>query len=87
MTVAAFRCEVPAALSFPKATAAFGRRAVFHVATERLHRALQPDGPTRMAGMLYLLDAIRALKRYIAREVFGIIMRRQKEVNQTRIAA
>ncbi len=33
------------------------------------------------------LDAIRALKRYIAREVFTIIMRRQKEVNQTRIAA
>ncbi|UIK08958.1 IS110 family transposase [Neorhizobium galegae] len=33
------------------------------------------------------LDAIRALKRYIAREVFGIIMRRQKEVNQTRIVA
>ncbi|WPE24331.1 hypothetical protein ShzoTeo12_55540 (plasmid) [Shinella zoogloeoides] len=33
------------------------------------------------------LDAIRALKRYIAREVFGIIIRRQKEVNQTRIVA
>jgi transposase len=33
------------------------------------------------------LDAIRALKRYIAREVFGIIMRRQKEINQTRIVA
>lgn len=33
------------------------------------------------------LDAIRALKRYIAREVFGLITRRQKEINQTRIAA
>jgi transposase len=33
------------------------------------------------------LDAIRALKRYIAREVFHIISRRQKEINQTRIAA
>jgi transposase len=33
------------------------------------------------------LDAIRALKRYIAREVYGIIMRRQKAINQTRIAA
>ncbi|SDB74304.1 Transposase IS116/IS110/IS902 family protein [Agrobacterium fabrum] len=33
------------------------------------------------------LDAIRALKRYIAREVFGIIMRRQKQINQTRIVA
>ena len=33
------------------------------------------------------LDAIRALKRYIAREVFGVIVRRQKEINQTRIAA
>ena len=33
------------------------------------------------------LDAIRALKRYIAREVFRLIARRQKEINQTRIAA
>ena len=33
------------------------------------------------------LDAIRALKRYIAREVFSLIIRRQKEINQTRIAA
>jgi transposase len=33
------------------------------------------------------LDAIRILKRYIAREVFHIITRRQKEINQSRIAA
>jgi transposase len=33
------------------------------------------------------LEAVRALKRYIAREVYGIIMRRQKEINTTRIAA
>ena len=33
------------------------------------------------------LDAIRALKRYIAREVFHIITRRHREINQTRIAA
>ena len=33
------------------------------------------------------LEAIRALKRYIAREVFGLIARRQKQINQTRIAA
>lgn len=33
------------------------------------------------------LDAIRALKRYIAREVFTLIMHRQKEINQTSIAA
>lgn len=33
------------------------------------------------------LDAIRALKRTIAREVFSLIIRRQKEINQTRIAA
>lgn len=32
------------------------------------------------------LDAIRALKRYIAREVFTLITRRQKEINQARIA-
>jgi hypothetical protein len=33
------------------------------------------------------LDAIRALKRYLAREVFTLIMRRQKEINAARIAA
>lgn len=33
------------------------------------------------------LDAIRALKRYIAREVFTLIVHRQKEINQTGIAA
>lgn len=33
------------------------------------------------------LEAIRNLKRYIAREVFGIIMRRQQDINRTRIAA
>lgn len=33
------------------------------------------------------LDAIRALKRYIAREVFSLIARRQKEINQNGIAA
>jgi transposase len=32
------------------------------------------------------LDAIRALKRYIAREVFILISQRQSEINQTRIA-
>jgi transposase len=32
------------------------------------------------------LDAIRALKRYIAREMFNLIAQRQKEINQTRIA-
>lgn len=32
-------------------------------------------------------DAIRALKRYIAREAFSIIARRQKEISQTRSAA
>ncbi len=33
------------------------------------------------------LEAIRALKRYIAHEVFNIIMRRNYEINRTRIAA
>jgi transposase len=33
------------------------------------------------------LEAIRSLKRYIAREVFGIIIRRQKQINQSQIAA
>jgi transposase len=33
------------------------------------------------------LEAIRSLKRYIAREVFNIIARRQKEINQSQIVA
>jgi transposase len=33
------------------------------------------------------LDAIRALKRYLAREVFTLIRQRQTEINATRIAA
>jgi transposase len=33
------------------------------------------------------LDAIRALRRYLAREVFTLITQRQKEINATRIAA
>jgi transposase len=31
--------------------------------------------------------SIRSLKRYIACEVFGIIMRRQKQINQAQITA
>ena len=33
------------------------------------------------------LDAIRALKRYLAREVFTLITLRRREINATRIAA
>ena len=33
------------------------------------------------------LDAIRALKRYLAREVFSLIAQRTKEINQACIAA
>lgn len=41
----------------------------------------------RVAEGLSKLEAIRLVKRYIAREVFGIIMRRQKDISTTRIAA
>jgi transposase len=33
------------------------------------------------------LEAIRCLKRYIAREVYALITRRQRAINQTQIAA
>jgi len=33
------------------------------------------------------LEAIRCVKRYIAREVFNIIARRHKQINQAQIAA
>ena len=41
----------------------------------------------RMAEGHSKLDAIRALKRYLAREVFTLITQRRKEINATRIAA
>jgi hypothetical protein len=41
----------------------------------------------RIAGGHSKLDAIRSLKRSIAREVFHIITRRHREINQPRIAA
>jgi transposase len=41
----------------------------------------------RVAGGHSKLDAIRALKRYLAREVFTLIMHRQREINASRIAA
>lgn len=41
----------------------------------------------RIAAGRSKLEAIRCLKRYIAREVFAIIMRRHKEINQSQIAA
>jgi len=43
--------------------------------------------PKRIAAGNSKLEAIRSLKRYIAQEVFGIIMRRQKQINQSQIAA
>jgi transposase len=44
-------------------------------------------GARRVAEGHSTLEAVRALNRYIAREVYGIIMRRQKEINTTRMAA
>jgi transposase len=41
----------------------------------------------RMAEGHSKLEAIRCLKRYIAREVFTLITQRQRAINQTRIAA
>jgi hypothetical protein len=56
------------------------------------HRRLRADEKTkayvarRIAEGHSKRDPIRALKRYIAREAHGIIMRRQKAINQTRSA-
>jgi len=33
------------------------------------------------------LEALRCVKRYIAREVFTLIRQQKQEINQTRIAA
>ncbi|MBE9639620.1 hypothetical protein IQ782_22440 [Salipiger pacificus] len=40
----------------------------------------------RIASGSSKLEAIRCLERYIARGVFGILMRRRTEINQSQIA-
>jgi transposase len=41
----------------------------------------------RIASGRSKLDAIRSLKRYLAREIFALIIQRQKEINATHFAA
>lgn len=53
----------------------------------RLDPRTQAYVAKRIAAGNSKLEAIRSLKRYIAREVFGIIMRRHKQINQMQIAA
>lgn len=53
----------------------------------RLDARTQDYVARRIAAGNSKLEAIRCLKRYIAREVFGIIMRRHREISQTQIAA
>lgn len=53
----------------------------------RLDPRTQAYVAKRIAAGNSKLEAIRSLKRYIAREVFSIIMRRQKQINQSQIAA
>ena len=53
----------------------------------RLDPRTQAYVAKRIAAGNSKLEAIRSLKRYISREVFGIIMRRQKQINQSQIAA
>lgn len=53
----------------------------------RLDPRIQAYVAKRIAAGKSKLEAIRSLKPYIAREVFGTIMRRQKQINQAQIAA
>ena len=50
-------------------------------------RKPRPTWPNASPKGIPSLKPSAALKRYIAREVFTLITRRQKEINQTRIAA
>jgi transposase len=52
----------------------------------RLEARTQDYVARRIAAGKSKLEAIRCLKRYIARDVFAIIMRRHKEINQSQIA-
>ena len=53
----------------------------------RLDPRTQAYVAKRIAAGNSKLEAIRSSKLYIARKVFGIIMRRQKQINQSQIAA
>ena len=53
----------------------------------RLDPRTQAYVAKRIAAGNSKLKVIRSLKRYIARDVFSIVMRRQKQINQTQIAA
>jgi transposase len=53
----------------------------------RLDPRTQDYVARRIAAGHSKLEAIRSLKRYIAREVYAIIRRRHREINQTQIAA
>ncbi len=53
----------------------------------RLDPRTQDYVARRIASGNSKLEAVRCLKRYIAREVFSIIMRQYKEINQSQIAA
>ncbi|WP_137136972.1 IS110 family transposase [Rhizobium sp. FKY42] len=53
----------------------------------RLDARTQDYVARRIAAGNSKLEAIRCLKRYIAREVFATIMRRHREINQSQIAA
>lgn len=53
----------------------------------RLDARSQAYVARRIAAGNFKLEAIRCLKRYIARDVFGIIMRRHRAINQSQIAA
>ena len=50
-------------------------------------RTKDEDVARRIAEGHSKLDAIRALKRYLAREVFTLVTQRRREINATQIAA
>src|SRR5215217_421847 len=60
-------------------------------ATASIEGATEPPTKAYMAKRMAeghsKLEAIRCLKRYIAREVFTLIGQRQKEINQARVTA
>lgn len=53
----------------------------------RLDEATQAYLRKRIAAGSTKMEAIRCLKRYIAREVYGIIRRRSQEINRTQITS
>ena len=81
------RREGPSGISFAERSRRQSRVHIIAIGRLRGDQRTKDYVARRLAEGHSKLDAIRALERYLAREVFTLITQRRKEINATRIAA